>query len=285
MARIVAMSDIHLSPTHGFFWENWCTARDFAKMFNPEAIIVNGDLCINGPESDAEMAFAARVVRDLGDIVYALPGNHDVGDEPPGQDAEQIIDGERLARWNRCFGPDRWHFDVDNWRLIGANAQLFGSGLPQEMEQCDWLNEQLCGSSGKPTALFVHKPLFIDSPYEVTASPACTPPAARKALLKLIRASGVRLVVSGHLHQYRETMIEGIRYVWLPAVAFAATISLGGQRNCGLAILDFSTGDVDIRIEYPVGLVSHDLDVIKQRGRYAFLRDMPPCPPDLRGGY
>jgi 3',5'-cyclic AMP phosphodiesterase CpdA len=285
MPRIVAMSDIHLSPTHGFFWENWCAARDFAKMLNPEAVIVNGDLCINGPDSDAEMAFAASVMRDLGDTVYALPGNHDVGDEPPGQDAEQIINGERLARWNRYFGPDRWEFDAGVWRLIGANAQLFGSGLPQEAVQYDWLNDQLSGGSGKPAALFVHKPLFIDSPYEDTASPACTPPAARKVLLELIRTSGVRLVVSGHLHQYREMAVEGVRYVWLPAVAFVAPIPLGGQRNCGLAILDFNTDAVDIRIEYPIGLVSHDLDVIKGRGRYAFLRDMPPCPPDLRGSY
>ena len=30
MTRIVILSDIHLSPTHGFFWENWCTAREFA---------------------------------------------------------------------------------------------------------------------------------------------------------------------------------------------------------------------------------------------------------------
>ena len=30
MARIVILSDIHLSPTHGFFWENWCMAREFA---------------------------------------------------------------------------------------------------------------------------------------------------------------------------------------------------------------------------------------------------------------
>ena len=32
-----------------------------------------------------------------------------------------------------------------------------------------------------------------------------------------------------------------------------------------------STEAVDIRIEYPIALVSHDLDAIKERGRYAFL--------------
>jgi hypothetical protein len=30
MARIVILPDIQLSPTHGFFCENWCVARESA---------------------------------------------------------------------------------------------------------------------------------------------------------------------------------------------------------------------------------------------------------------
>lgn len=281
MVRIVALSDIHLSPTHGFFWQNWCIARDFAKMHNPDAVIVNGDLCINGPDSDAEIAFAAAALGELGNGVLALPGNHDIGDEPPGQDALQIVNGERLARWSHAFGGDRWTFDAGSWLLIGANAQLFGSGLPQETDQHDWLRQQFAAANGKPIAFFVHKPLFFESPEEDIVSPGCTTPAARKAILELIHASSVRLVVSGHLHQSRDMTIEGIRYLWLPAVAFAAPTPAGGDKNCGLAILNFSADAVDIGIEYPYGLVSHDLDAVKEHGRYAFLRDMPHCPPPL----
>lgn len=208
MARIVVLSDIHLSPTHGFFWQNWCIARGFANMLDPEAVIVNGDLCINGPDSDAEMAFAASALRDLGKTVFALPGNHDVGDEPPGQDADQIINTVRLARWSRFLGPDRWSFGAGAWQLIGANAQLFGSGLPQEAEQRDWLNEQISAAGSKPIALFLHKPLFLDSPDENALSPLCTPPAARRPLLELIKGSGTRLVVGGHLHQHREMAVR-----------------------------------------------------------------------------
>ena len=83
MARIVVLSDIHLSPTHGFFWENWCVARKSADAAKAGAVIVNGDLAINGPESDAEIAFAATALGNLRTRVMALPGNHDVGDEPP----------------------------------------------------------------------------------------------------------------------------------------------------------------------------------------------------------
>jgi predicted MPP superfamily phosphohydrolase len=65
MARIVVLSDIHLSPTHGFFWENWCVAREFADAAKADAVIVNGDRAINGPDSDAEIAFAATALKNL----------------------------------------------------------------------------------------------------------------------------------------------------------------------------------------------------------------------------
>jgi 3',5'-cyclic AMP phosphodiesterase CpdA len=150
MARIVVLSDIHLSPTHGFFWENWCVAREFADAAKSDAVIVTGDLAINGPDSDAEIAFAARALGKLRTRVMALPGNHDVGDEPPGQDLDQIIDADRLARWDSSFAVDRWALDAGGWRLLGVNAQLFGSGLVREHEQDQWLDEQLSTGSAPP---------------------------------------------------------------------------------------------------------------------------------------
>ena len=169
MARIVVLSDIHLSPTHGFFWENWRLAREFADAAKSDAVIVNGDLAINGPDSDAEIAFAARALGKLRTRVMALPGNHDVGDEPPGQDPDQIIDADRLARWDSSFAVDRWALDAGGWRLLGVNAQLFGSGLAREHEQEDWLDEQL-STAGRPTALFLHKPLFLEDPTDDVVS-------------------------------------------------------------------------------------------------------------------
>ena len=83
MGRIVVLSDIHLSPTHGFFWDNWCVAREFANAANADAVIVNGDLAINGPDSDAEMTFAAAALGKLhAGVVKALPGNHDAAGRP-----------------------------------------------------------------------------------------------------------------------------------------------------------------------------------------------------------
>jgi 3',5'-cyclic AMP phosphodiesterase CpdA len=278
MARIVVLSDIHLSPTHGFFWENWCVAREFADAAQADAVIVNGDLAINGPDSDDEIAFAATALKKLRTRVMALPGNHDVGDEPPGQDPDQIIDADRLARWDSSFAVDRWVLDAGGWRLVGVNAQLFGSGLAREHAQNQWLDEQL-SSAGRPIALFLHKPLFLDSPTDDVATPSCMLPAARTRLLDKLNQSDVRLIVSGHLHEHLDRTFGRQRHLWVPAVAFAAPQMHDGDGRCGVTVIDFSENGIEVTVEHPCGLISHDLAAIKGHGRYPFLRDMPPCPP------
>ncbi len=278
MTRIVVLSDIHLSPTHGFFWDNWCVAREFADTADADAVVVNGDLAINGPDSDAELAFAASAVGKLRKHTVALPGNHDVGDEPPGQDPDQVINDDQLARWDRAFASDRWMLDVGNWRLVGVNAQLFGSGLAREQAQDQWLDDQL-EAAGKPTALFLHKPLFLEQPGDDEVSASCMVPSARIRLLDRLSQSDVRLIVTGHLHQHRDRMIGDLRHLWVPAVAFAAPQALGGDARCGVMVLDFAQDNMEATVERPHGLISHDLAALKGHGRYQFLRDMPPCPP------
>jgi hypothetical protein len=202
-----------------------------------------------------------------------------VGDEPPGQDPNQIVDPSRLARWERSFGADRWVMDMGGWSLIGVNAQLFGSGLVREHAQDDWLDEQLRVAKGRHVGLFLHKPLFLEDPNDNVAGPRCIVPLARARLRQKLQQSQVRLIVSGHLHQHRDRTLDGMRHLWVPAVAFAASQPLGGDTRCGITVVDFSVDGVQIAVERPSGLVSHDLDAIKGYGRYQFLRDMPASPP------
>jgi 3',5'-cyclic AMP phosphodiesterase CpdA len=281
MARIVFLSDLHLSPTHGFFWDNVRRARDAADAAGAEAVVVNGDLCINGPDSDAEMTFAASVLAGLATPVLALPGNHDVGDEPPGQDPDQIVDEARLARWDDAFGTDRFLRDIGAWRLVGVNAQLFGSGLVREEEQDEWLDNALTGADGRHVALVMHKPLFLEHPGEAAPTAASINPAPRAALLDRLRRGGVRMVISGHLHARRDRVVEGIRHVWLPALAFLGAGGHGGEPAVGAVTIDFAGPEAEVA-ELPVegGLTPHVLAEVKQHGRWKFLRDMPPCPPE-----
>jgi 3',5'-cyclic AMP phosphodiesterase CpdA len=281
MTRVIVLSDPHLSPTHGFFWPNWLLARDAAARIDAACTIINGDLCIDGPDSDAEMAFAANALAQLPGTVLPLPGNHDIGDEPPGQDPNQIVDEARLARWDNAIGADRWRFRLDGWTLLGVNAQLFGSGLAREAEQNAWLDAALAGSKGDRVVLVLHKPLFVESPDEALPSPASLGPAPRGELMQRLCKADIRLIVSGHLHKHRDRVVDGLRHLWVPSLAFSGGHGLEGDARCGFAALDFNGDDVGVEIIRPEGLVSHDLAAIKQHGRYRFLREMPPCPPEL----
>jgi len=279
MARLFLLSDLHLSPTHGFFWENWCRARDAANAAGADLVVLNGDLCINGPDSDAEMAFAGRALSRLTANWRALPGNHDVGDEPPGQDPEQMIDAARIARWNRVFGADRFAVTVGDWRVLGLNAQLLGSGLAEEREQDAWLEAEL-GATARPVAILLHKPLFLNDPGEADFTTSCVTPSPRARLLQFFTSADVRLVISGHLHAHRDTVIDGIRYLWLPSTSFVHGTHHGATPMAAVTSINLTASAATVTLHHPEGLRAQDLAAIKQ-GKYAFLRDMPPCPPDM----
>ena len=280
MARIIVISDPHLSPTHGFFWDNWRRACETVNRLSPDAVIVSGDLCINGPDSDAEVAFAGQALRRLDPPVHAIPGNHDVGDEPPGQEADQIIDAHRLRRWMSVFGADRFAFELDGWRVVGINAQLLGSGLPQEREQDAWLDAEL-GRAAQPTLLALHKPLFLQSPDEAEMTATSVNPEPRARLLRRLRGAPVQVVVSGHLHCHRDVVRDGLRHVWAPSTAFLVHEPVDATAANILGILCIELDDNGVRVEAidVPGLVAHDLAELKGHGRYKYLRDMPACPP------
>jgi 3',5'-cyclic AMP phosphodiesterase CpdA len=278
VARLILLSDLHLSPLHGYFWQNWCLARDAANAADPDFVLVNGDLTINGADDDAEIAFVERALRSLTAPTLVLPGNHDVGDEPPGQDTNQIVSRPRLMRWHHALGTGRFSVETERWRLIGINAQLWGSALPEEKAQEEWLVEELARDS-RPVVLFSHKPLFLDSPDEEGPTTDAINPEPRSRLMAILRAAPVRMVVSGHLHGHRDRELGGVRYLWLPSTAFLGA-GIGGSIPMVAAMsLDLSGQEPAVDFIALPGLVPYKLSEIKQNGRYPFLRDTPPCPP------
>jgi 3',5'-cyclic AMP phosphodiesterase CpdA len=212
--------------------------------------------------------------------VHAVPGNHDVGDEPPGQDAGQIIDANRLQRWRSVFGADRFAFDAGGWRVLGINAQLLGSELPQEEEQDAWLDREL-GAAARPVLLALHKPLFLQSSAESEKTERTVNPAPRARLLRRLRTAPVQVVLSGHLHCHRDVVREDRRHVWAPSTAFLVPEPADSSADNVLGILSIELSAEDVRVEridIP-GLAAYDLLELKGHGRYKYLRDMPACPP------
>ncbi|MDX1580591.1 MAG: metallophosphoesterase, partial [Alphaproteobacteria bacterium] len=202
MTRLIQITDTHLSPTHGFFYGNVARTLALINQSQPDMLVITGDLSINGPEVEDDLRFSRWCLRLAHAPTRFLPGNHDVGEEPGAEHLGQGITWERLAAYRRNFGTDFWVQDVDAWRLIGINTQLFGSGFDAEAAQWMLLENALAGASGRPCGLFMHKPLFLDAPDEEPEPTKAVAPRARRALIRLLEEHPVKFIASGHLHQY-----------------------------------------------------------------------------------
>lgn len=280
--RIVQVSDLHLSPRHAFFLKNWRRAAAHVAALKPDLVVVSGDLAINGPDDTQDLRFARSELDRLPMPWRALPGNHDTGDEPPGQDPDQIIDDARVAAWRASFGPDWWREQgPGGWRILGLNSQLFGSGLAAEAEQWAFLEAELAAATG-PVGVFMHKPLLVEDPTE-PASPRCIVTGPRERLTQTFADGAVRFLATGHLHCFRHVEAPDFDRVWAPATSFifdttgaqSETARLSGVKVApGCVVHDLTEDGWTARFEPVPTLESLTLEDIKQ-GRYAFLRDMP----------
>jgi 3',5'-cyclic AMP phosphodiesterase CpdA len=157
--------------------------------------------------------------RQLDVPLRAIPGNHDVGDNPWQTDLAQPITEPRLYRYRRYFGEDHWLLEAGSWLLIGLNVQFFGSGLAAEAEQWEFLASAAARAGERPIALFVHKPLFHEHPNEADVNLRYVLPEPRWRLMDLLGAS-LRVVASGHVHQLRRRRVGDVDYCWAPSTAF-----------------------------------------------------------------
>ncbi len=237
---LVQLTDTHLSASRPFFQFNFDMVVEAVAEIAPDHIVITGDLALNGPDEIADVAFARRQFDRLGAPWSAVPGNHDVGLVPFQGGLHQPVTEDRLAAYKGVMGSDRFVQDIGDWRLIGINSQLLGSGLPEEADQHQWLATALA-ETDRPTALFLHYPLFLDDPADPARSHAVVLPDARAALMGLIAANpAVRLVASGHLHEDRRVELAGVVYQWAPATSFITTEdNHGGISTTGFLVHRF----------------------------------------------
>jgi 3',5'-cyclic AMP phosphodiesterase CpdA len=223
--RLVQVADLHLSATHDYHCDNWRRVAAWIERERPDLVVANGDLVSEDPDLDDDHIFARAELAKLAVPCRFLPGNHDIGDNVLFGKLPQRVNAERRLRFLRHFGEERWAFDAGGWGFIGLNAQLFGSdGQPAEAEQWDWIERSLRELSGRPIALFMHKPAFLDHPtdpdYEdLMLRQSCIDAASRARLLGLCHRHGVRLVSCGHKHQTRSFSLDGIYHIWAPSTA------------------------------------------------------------------
>ena len=233
------LSDPHLSASRPFHQDNWEQVLEALTADPVDLIVVTGDVVLSDPDEEDDHRFAREQLDRLPAPWRVLPGNHDIGDNWVSGAMAKRVDAARLARWQRHFGADRWSLSMDGWLLLGLNAQILNApGLAAEAEQQAWLRAVLdSAAAAAPVALFLHKPLFMDHPSETAMDQSSLDLEARNGLLAMLAGRDLRLVASGHKHQWRAFDLDGVRHVWAPSTA-----SVNGApttRNWGLREVGF----------------------------------------------
>jgi 3',5'-cyclic AMP phosphodiesterase CpdA len=143
---------------------------------------------------------------------------------------------------------------------------VMNSGLASEAEQFDWLAAELAAADGKPLALFLHKPLYLNAPDDPeleATSIRYVPQPARRRLIEMLRAADLRLVASGHVHQRRDYTFGRVRHVWAPSAGFIISDARQeriGIKEVGLVEYRFQPDRFEVRHVRAPGQIDVDLD-------------------------
>jgi 3',5'-cyclic AMP phosphodiesterase CpdA len=255
ITRIAQVSDAHLSPTRPFFAANFSRVAEAVRDYGPDLMLATGDLSLDGADSDADLSHAVAEHAAIGPEWLCVPGNHDVGDEPV-LGSRQPFDAKRLARWERLAGPSAWVHDIPGWRLIGLDTQSL------TVNEAQWvvIEAGLRGAGSRRIALIQHKPLAEHFVADTAVNYWPVLPAPRARLLALARPA---LVLSGHVHQWREHEADGIAQIWAPPTSFIVGDTWQaryGSKLLGWVEHEFhADGRHLARLRQPVGLNLADI--------------------------
>jgi hypothetical protein len=246
--RVVFVSDTHLSPDAPEAQENWAAVVRYVAAAAPDLVIHLGDLSLDGARNPADLDYARGQLQRLPVPWTAVPGNHDIGDNPlPDRPEGLSVTEARRRRWLDVVGADYWSLVIGDWTLLAVNSQLAESGLAAEVSQWSWLEDQLRRTdAGQRIALLAHKPLTAPAG-ELAAAPPYRfwPPVSQDRLAHLFAGRPPALFISGHVHQSRELRLDGTGHVWVPttwAVLPDHAQPVFGAKRCGVLSLAFGTG-------------------------------------------
>jgi 3',5'-cyclic AMP phosphodiesterase CpdA len=168
------------------------------NRLHPAFVVICGDL-INKTGDKAQAAEYVRITSkiDRSIPVYAVAGNHDVGNDPT---------PETLKAYRTRFGPDYYSFRhgrvygiVLDSSVISAPGKVHSEAEAQE----EWLKAELDRarrSNARHIVVFQHHSWFLETSDEASQY-FNVPIEARRRYLDLLKASGVRYVFAGHYHR------------------------------------------------------------------------------------
>jgi predicted phosphodiesterase len=258
--RIALIADTHLSARSPECVANWHAARRAVGRTAAELTIHLGDISLDGQTHADELGFAARLMQHWPTEVRCVPGNHDLGDGS----GEVPLDASLMQAYQDVFGPCHWACHADGWLLLGLDAQLLGSDSAQEAALWQWIAHQAAHPGTQAhTALFLHRPVLRPTTGDLTRRGRYVAAEAAARLLTGPLQPTLRLVVSGHTHQFLDTVVDGVRHIWMPSTAFILPDDLQtrlGEKLVGLGLLELGPQAARFDLWCPDGMTRHEVN-------------------------
>ena len=269
--RLTQISDTHLARRLTTLTENFHRVSEYIDATRPDLVVNTGDLAFDTQASPDDLTFARTLHAALPVPCRHIPGNHDIGDNPT---AEEPVPSHAANERDRqsflsVIGEDRWRFDDAGWCFIGLNSLIMNTGLESEAEQFDWLASELARAGGKPVALFIHKPLYLNAPDDSELEQTrFVPEPPRQRLIEMLSTVDLRLVASGHVHQRRDFTYKNVRHIWAPSAAFIISDARQERvalKETGLVEYRFAPDAFEVRHVRAPGQADIDLDSFYKR--------------------
>lgn len=192
---------------------------DMIKL-KPDAVVVTGDLTLNGEEaSHEELRDLLGKLKDIGIEVYVMTGNHDVNmtayrytndgvEEVPSFGSQRFEDHWWDFGYGEALSQDRWsnsyiaELNEKTW-LLSVDSNTGSKGTIRK-STLDWIDENLAKAKQEGIRVisathqnpFVHNENFVWG-YQLNNA---------AALIELYEKYGVEINLSGHLHV--QTIVE-----------------------------------------------------------------------------
>ncbi|MDK1389501.1 metallophosphoesterase [Sinorhizobium sp. 8-89] len=270
---ILQFSDLHLSENIHQTTLNWEHCLRIVEQEKPDLVVVSGDVVLDNPDDEAAHDFSRRQLERIPANWRLVPGNHDLGDSLDQPYQGQPITTGRRQRFLDHYGKDWWSADIGGWKVVGINSMLLASGLPAEIEQSQWLRQEIDSFDG-PILLFLHKPLCLDSLDEDDTPGWVISREGRQKFADLVQGANLRAVASGHLHCHRHVIDGAFEMVWAPAtcVVHSATVR-GVPKSVGW--LSFILAENELSWRHNMDAALGPIDVTDILSRFGTLRSTP----------
>jgi len=249
LARIALLSDPHVNrATNGMdatFKAHFEKAIAQVNAADVDFVLIAGDLTQLGrPE---ELADFKTHIKNFRAPVWFVPGNHDVGHKFDSGQTDGTVTHERVEAYENTLGPSWFVKERAGARVIGINSSLLGSGFEGEGRMWRFLEKELGKPSRAPTILFMHYPLFLKGLDEPGGDYFNTEPEPRMRIYNLLKQSGVKTVLTGHLHRTLVNHRDGILFATTPPISFG--LPRGKQPEGWMLITVFGNGEAKETIQ------------------------------------